>query len=163
VTLMLALVPLQLKGALAAPPPSAEVRPAVAVAPVGPIALRSRLFGSAKRPRVVNFWATWCGPCVAEIPALVAYARAHPEVEVVMVDLDLPQLRASKVEPFLQDHGVVGITHYQLDHADPSRAIFDLLPDFPNVVPITLVVDRSGIVTERIFRALTEEDLARLP
>ncbi|MEZ4242116.1 MAG: TlpA disulfide reductase family protein, partial [Myxococcota bacterium] len=131
-----------------APPPTARVATVAKVEPLGPIALRSKLFAGGK-PKVVNFWATWCGPCVAEIPSIVAYARAHPEVEVVMVDLDLPSLRTGKVDPFLKSHGVVGITHYQLDHAEPAKAIYQVVPDFPDAVPITLVVDGEGAITDK--------------
>jgi thiol-disulfide isomerase/thioredoxin len=37
---------------------------------------------------VVNFWATWCGPCRKEIPEISAFAAAHPEIEVVGVSVD---------------------------------------------------------------------------
>lgn len=37
---------------------------------------------------VVNFWATWCGPCRKEIPEISAFAQAHPEIEVVGVSVD---------------------------------------------------------------------------
>lgn len=149
----------------AEPPAPAPARQpaAIAVTPLGPVGLRSRIYGAGAKPRVVNFWASWCGPCVAEIPALVAYAKANPEVEVVMVDLDMPKLRVSKVEPFLAEHGVVGITHLQLDHEDPVRAIYDVVPDFPDAVPITLVVGADGTVQKRIFHALTDADVAALP
>lgn len=144
----------------------------ITVQPMTPLALRSRLFGDntpagappgSGKPRVLNFWATWCGPCVAEIPQLVAYAKSHPNVDVVLVNLDLPKLRESHVVPFVRDHAVTHVTHLQLDHTDPAKGIRDVLPDFPDVVPITLVVDGSGTITQRYWRSLTEADISALP
>lgn len=136
---------------------------ATPVEPLTAIALRKRLFEGSGKPMVINFWATWCGPCVAEIPKLVSYAKSHPGVDVVMVNLDLPKLRSSHVVPFLDKHAVTNITHLQLDSDDPAKGILQVLPNFPDVVPLTLVVDSNGIETGRFSWALTDNDLSKLP
>ena len=43
------------------------------------------------RVTVVDFWATWCGPCVRSMPDLDRFARAHPEVDVLTINLDDPK------------------------------------------------------------------------
>ncbi|MEE2786547.1 MAG: TlpA disulfide reductase family protein [Myxococcota bacterium] len=47
-----------------------------------------RLANLRGRPVILNFWATWCGPCRFEIPSFSSFSRAHPEVVVLGVAVD---------------------------------------------------------------------------
>ena len=53
------------------------------------------------QPLVINFWATWCAPCLREIPMLKAFQDAHPELTVVGIAVDT----LDEVEPFAADMG----------------------------------------------------------
>jgi len=103
------------------------------------------------RPVVVNFWATWCGPCKAEIPELNAFARAHPDVPVLGVAVDsgtLPTLARAKADlgiefPVLRGNGGV-----QRQYGVRS-------------VPTTFLVGPDGAILRTHVGALTAAQLER--
>lgn len=54
---------------------------------------------------VVNFWATWCAPCVKELPYFEALNQQQ-DVEVLLVSLDFPKHKASRLIPFLIENDI---------------------------------------------------------
>ena len=53
---------------------------------------------------VVNFWATWCAPCVKELPHFETLQENYSDsVEVILVSLDFPHQYETKLKPFIQN------------------------------------------------------------
>src|SRR5512141_1349455 len=65
---------------------------------------RHRLEDYRGRFVVVNFWATWCVPCIQEIPEIAAFAREHPRVVVIGVAVDARD-NVAKVKQFAAKTG----------------------------------------------------------
>lgn len=54
-------------------------------------------------PLIINFWATYCGPCVKEIPYFQSAAAKYQGVELILVSLDLPEYYPAKIASFAKD------------------------------------------------------------
>ena len=112
------------------------------------------------RAVVLNLWATWCGPCRAEFPDLVAFdaERAADGVEVRFVSVDdadmLPAVRA-----FLDEHGVRDPSYLYTGDVDLAQQ-FD--PFLGYAVPTTIVLDGDGIVQASRVGALDRAELDAL-
>jgi thiol-disulfide isomerase/thioredoxin len=89
---------------------------------------------------VYNFWATWCRPCVAEMPSFqrVDSAYAARKVKVVFVSLDFPDQK-NRLEAFVQRKGIEAeVLH--LDENDQNAMINGVSPDWSGSIPATLII-----------------------
>ena len=93
------------------------------------------------RASVINVWATWCGPCREEFPALLAVAKRHPDVRLVLVSADF-ETQAPQARAFLAAHGVRDTTY--LKHESDQAFIDGLAPDWSGALPATIVYDARG-------------------
>ena len=90
---------------------------------------------------VVNFWATWCKPCVAELPYFEQLRQAYTDkaVKVVLISLDFPNQIESKVVPFITENKV-GSEVVVLTDPDADAWIPRVSPDWGGAIPVTMLV-----------------------
>jgi peroxiredoxin len=128
----------------------------------------------SKKLRLINVWATWCAPCVAEFPGFVSISRrlANRDFELITISVDDAKDQA-KVQKFLEDqHAAVPnrvqrslksegrqTNNYQFTGGDLAALLHALDPEAPGQVPYTIVVAPGGKI---IYRRAGEVDFADL-
>jgi thiol:disulfide interchange protein len=139
-----------LRSAQAAPPAAA----------VSPIELPqvTTLEGAALNPAalsgkvvVVNFWATWCVPCVGELPTFNKVHRDFASQAVVLIGVAMDDEGAARVRPFLKTHP---IAYTVALGSDPVARQYNL-----ESYPVTIVFNRAGKEVKRFDESLTEAQL----
>jgi len=89
---------------------------------------------------IVNFWASWCGPCIEELPYFKRIKKEMPSVKVVLVNLDFESEVEKKVNPFLIKGQYLSLENLRLNglKADDWMPLVD--QDWSGAIPATLIL-----------------------
>ncbi|MBC8136645.1 MAG: TlpA family protein disulfide reductase [Fibrella sp.] len=148
--------------------PSAPTTPDTSIVPtIDPEGLKSKIAENKGKVVVVNMWATWCGPCVKEFPALISFSKANAErgVELLTVSFDTPKRDDVKVSAFLEKNGQSKGAYLNKAGLDPDgypQMLEPKLPadaDFP--LPRTYIFDRDGKLVEVLTSEQTVASLQK--
>ena len=113
------------------------------------VSLRERL----GKPIFLNFWATWCGPCVVEMPNM---ERLHKEMggQIQIFGIDL-QESPSLVKEFIQKQGVTWT--FLLDTTGGVGSAYAV-----SAIPTSIFINAKGVITARHVGTLSFDDMKRL-
>ncbi|MEE4185808.1 MAG: TlpA disulfide reductase family protein [Gammaproteobacteria bacterium] len=131
------------------------------ITPLDAAGLRNELDAARGNVVVLNFWATWCRPCLEEIPLLqdVADEFAADDFRLVSVSLDEAESMESQVIPFMQKW-FPQFASYQSIEYQMDTMVSAVDPNWNEVLPTTYVLARDGSIAETIQGKFTRQQLA---
>jgi len=101
---------------------------------------------------VVNFWATWCNPCLKEIPDLDAFDKSREDVEVI--GLAYEEIERADMQAFLKEH----VISYPIAVVDVYSPPADF--ETPRGLPMTYLIAPDGKVARKFLGPVTSAELA---
>ena len=94
--------------------------------------------------QVINFWATWCRPCIKELPYFEAVNEAYEGkgVRVILVSFDFVEDLETKVIPFVNKREISAAVKL-LDETDYNAFIDKIDPSWSGAIPATLIINHK--------------------
>lgn len=101
------------------------------------------LHSTDSKTYVVNFWATWCAPCIKELPYFEQIQDKYvDEVEVILISLDFPSQYETKLKPFLKEKQLKSKV-IVLDDVDMNSWIPKIDSKWDGAIPVTLIYNKE--------------------
>ena len=100
---------------------------------------------STEKTYVINFWATWCAPCVKELPYFEKINNEFNEenIEVILVSLDFPSQIESKLKPYLKRNKIKSKV-ILLDDSKMNTWVPKVFEKWDGGIPATLIVNSTN-------------------
>jgi thiol-disulfide isomerase/thioredoxin len=94
---------------------------------------------------VVNFWATWCKPCVEELPVFEKLYKNYKnqQVELILVSLDFPNQIENRVIPFIEKYNLEGTVVLMAD-PDQNTWIPKVSNEWSGAIPATVIYNKNA-------------------
>jgi len=112
---------------------------------------------------IINFWATWCAPCVGELPAFNALKRRYDRrpVRVLLVSLDFKENYPDKLALFLQRKNIMPEVAW-LSDTNPNVFIPKIENSWGGSIPATIVVAPGQSFKKFIEGTITEREISKI-
>jgi thiol-disulfide isomerase/thioredoxin len=120
------------------------------------------LENSSDTTYVLNFWATWCKPCIEELPAFENLRSnvSDKKVKIIMVSMDFVKDINNRLGPFVQKHKITNQI-WLLNEPDYDAWIDKISPDWSGAIPVTLILNNKKQKKQFYQKSLTYKDLAQ--
>lgn len=119
-------------------------------------ALEKAVLSDANTTYVVNFWATWCAPCVKELPHFEQLNSENKNVKVVLVSLDFKNQYEAKLLPFLKNREIKSEVVLLTDK-DYNTWLPAVDKDWSGSIPATLIIKNGKkVFVEKMFSSYEE-------
>lgn len=123
--------------------------------------LNERIKNGKDSTYVVNFWATWCAPCIKELPHFEKLKAEHKseKLAVLLVSLDFKSKLESNVIPFVKKKNLKNEV-FLLNESDPQQFIDRIDPSWSGSIPATLFIKgdkRKFVESEFTYEQLLTE------
>lgn len=92
---------------------------------------------------IINFWATWCAPCIKEMPYFEEITKTHDPsmVEVILVSLDFPKQFETKLKPFIKKNSIQSKV-LALDDLNMNHWIPQVDESWSGAIPATIIYNK---------------------
>ncbi len=105
---------------------------------------------------VINFWATWCAPCIKELPYFEKLHTENKKVKVILVSLDSRKDLEKKLIPFIERKKLTAEV-LLLSDKDYNAWLSRIDKDWSGAIPATLIIQgKKHLFAEREFESFTE-------
>jgi peroxiredoxin len=112
---------------------------------------RLRLSDYKGKVVLLNFWATWCPPCRAEMPGLIKMQRQFQSRGLQVIGITYPPEKVGEVRRFIRK---LGVNYPVALGTKETKALFDE----SETLPVTIIIDRRGKILEHIEGILLPEE-----
>ena len=124
--------------------------------------LQSLIEEKTDQIKVINFWATWCAPCVKELPLFESLNRSRKDVTVTLVSMDIDlDPNPEKIYKFI-DRKKVQSKVLILNERDPNSWINKIDKNWSGALPATLVLNSATGKRKFVEKEMHEGDLEKL-
>ena len=121
-----------------------------------------KIIAESKTPLIINFWATYCKPCIGEMPYFLALEKEYKKdkLQLLFVSLDMEDDYPSKVNAFLQKRKITSSCAW-LDETNADYFCPKIDPAWSGALPATLFVNNSDKYKKFVEDSFSKEELKK--
>lgn len=111
-------------------------------------------------PIVINLWATWCGPCIKEMPHFIKQAKQFPHVKFIFLSLDMKDAYPDQINKFIRKRKINSAVVW-LDEPNANKYANKIDPRWEGSIPATIFINSKKDYRKFVEGMMSEKELIK--